>query len=168
VFILELDHRIRRRGAVPSGEEEGEEDRGESEDGDAAAALVEAEEGGEREFLYGYVFCRQRQDNSLRRGGEQRAVVVLSRLPYTSVMRPLCQIAGPLFFSYGLEALIQVHCLPSLPLSYVHLTLEKVANFRLLLMRDLNNLNIHCRSTRTFAAGPIRAVECCCNYPWAV
>eukprot|EP00951_Prasinocladus_malaysianus_P013410 scaffold101303_cov44-Prasinocladus_malaysianus.AAC.1 len=25
-------------------------------------------------FLYGHVFCRQRQDSSLRRGGEQRSV----------------------------------------------------------------------------------------------
>lgn len=64
-------------------------------------------------FLYGYVFCRQRQDSSLPRGGEQRSVVVVSEQPYTSVLRPLSQIAGPLFFSYGREALIQVCCRPA-------------------------------------------------------
>jgi len=59
-------------------------------------------------YLYGYVFCRQRQDSSLRRGGEQRSVVVISEHPYTSVLRQLSQVAGPLYFTYGLEALIQV------------------------------------------------------------
>jgi len=59
--------------------------------------------------LYGYVFCRQRQDSSLKRGGDQRSVVIVSEQPYSSVLRPLSQIAGPLYFSYGLDALTQVY-----------------------------------------------------------
>jgi hypothetical protein len=62
--------------------------------------------------LCSFVFCRQRQDERLRRGGEQKSVVLLSMYPYSSVLSPLCQYAGPLFFNYGHEALAEV-----LPLS---------------------------------------------------
>lgn len=55
-----------------------------------------------------YVFCRQRQDESLRRGGEQSSLVVVSRAPLSSVLAPLAQVAGPLFFSQGPQALQQV------------------------------------------------------------
>ncbi|CAJ1975371.1 unnamed protein product [Sphenostylis stenocarpa] len=56
-------------------------------------------------FLYGYVFNRQRHDERLKRGGEQKSVVILSYNPYSSVFRPLLQIVGPLFFDIGKKAL---------------------------------------------------------------
>lgn len=57
-----------------------------------------------------FVFCRQRQDLSLRRGGEQVSVVCISRHPFSSILKPLSQVAGALFFSHGasgLDALYQ-------------------------------------------------------------
>ncbi|CAK8534405.1 unnamed protein product [Lathyrus sativus] len=57
------------------------------------------------EYLYGYVFNRQRHDERLKRGGEQKSVVILSHRPYSSVFRPLLQIVGPLFFDIGKKAL---------------------------------------------------------------
>ncbi|KAK6148668.1 hypothetical protein DH2020_019580 [Rehmannia glutinosa] len=56
-------------------------------------------------FLYGFVFNRQRHDERLKRGGEQKSVVILSHSPYTSVFRPLLQIMGPLYFDIGSKAL---------------------------------------------------------------
>ncbi|KAH6799155.1 polarity axis stabilization protein [Perilla frutescens var. frutescens] len=56
-------------------------------------------------FLYGFVFNRQRHDERLKRGGEQKSVVILSYSPYTSVFRPLLQIMGPLYFDIGSKAL---------------------------------------------------------------
>ncbi|KAL6576391.1 hypothetical protein OROHE_000172 [Orobanche hederae] len=56
-------------------------------------------------FLYGFVFNRQRHDERLKRGGEQKSVVILSRSPYTSLFRPLLQIMGPLYFDIGSKAL---------------------------------------------------------------
>lgn len=47
-------------------------------------------------YLYGFVFNRQRQDERLKRGGEQKSVVILSYCPYSSVFRRLLQILGPL------------------------------------------------------------------------
>ncbi|XP_057517432.1 uncharacterized protein LOC130798458 [Amaranthus tricolor] len=56
-------------------------------------------------FLYGFVFNRQRHDERLKRGGEQKSVVILSHNPFSSVFRPLLQIMGPLFFDIGKKAL---------------------------------------------------------------
>lgn len=56
-------------------------------------------------YLYGYVFNRQRHDERLKRGGEQKSVVILSHCPYSSVFRPLLQIMGPLFFDIGNKAI---------------------------------------------------------------
>lgn len=56
-----------------------------------------------------YVFCRQRQDESLRRGSEQSAVVVMSELPLSSVLLPLSQAVGHAYFSDGPVALEQVY-----------------------------------------------------------
>ncbi|KAK3225702.1 hypothetical protein Dsin_005564 [Dipteronia sinensis] len=56
-------------------------------------------------YLYGYVFNRQRHDERLKRGGEQRSVVILSHCPYSSVFRPLLQIMGPLYFDIGKKAI---------------------------------------------------------------
>ncbi|KAM3703273.1 hypothetical protein ACJW31_04G083800 [Castanea mollissima] len=55
--------------------------------------------------MYGYVFNRQRHDERLKRGGEQKSVVILSLSPYSSVFRPLLQIMGPLYFDIGKKAL---------------------------------------------------------------
>ncbi|CAI8589513.1 unnamed protein product [Vicia faba] len=57
------------------------------------------------QYLYGYVFNRQRHDERLKRGGEQKSVVILSHRPYSNVFRPLLQIVGPLFFDIGKKAL---------------------------------------------------------------
>ncbi|KAI4335813.1 hypothetical protein L6164_014422 [Bauhinia variegata] len=56
-------------------------------------------------YLYGSVFNRQRHDERLKRGGEQKSVVILSHSPYSSVFRPLLQIVGPLYFDIGKKAL---------------------------------------------------------------
>lgn len=60
-------------------------------------------------FVYGFVFCRQRQDEKLRRGGEQKSVVVLSEQPYSSALIPLAQYAGPLYFNIGQSAMEEVY-----------------------------------------------------------
>ena len=59
-----------------------------------------------------FVFCRQRSDERLKRGGEQKSVAVLSAQPYTSVLTPLSQHAGPLYFNRGPSALQTVHINP--------------------------------------------------------
>lgn len=56
-------------------------------------------------YLYGFVFNRQRHDERLKRGGEQKSVVILSHGPYSSVFRPLLQIMGPLYFDIGKKAI---------------------------------------------------------------
>ena len=60
------------------------------------------------QFLYGFVFNRQRHDERLKRGGEQKSVVILSHSPYSSVFRPLLQIMGPLFFDIGKKAFLHI------------------------------------------------------------
>ncbi|XP_023746100.1 uncharacterized protein LOC111894259 isoform X1 [Lactuca sativa] len=56
-------------------------------------------------YLYGFVFNRQRHDERLKRGGEQKSVVILSRSPYSSLFKPLLQIMGPLYFDVGRKAI---------------------------------------------------------------
>ncbi|KAG6540842.1 hypothetical protein Mapa_017772 [Marchantia paleacea] len=63
---------------------------------------------GAPKYLYGFVFNRQRQDERLKRGGEQKSVVVLSERPFSCVYKPLVQILGPLYFDIGQKALEQV------------------------------------------------------------
>ncbi|KAG7590039.1 Tripartite DENN domain [Arabidopsis suecica] len=65
---------------------------------------TEERDGSDR-YLYGYVFNRQRHDERLKRGGEQKSVVILSHTPYSSVFRPLLQIIGPLYFDVGNKAI---------------------------------------------------------------
>lgn len=55
------------------------------------------------------MFCRQRQDERLRRGAEQKSVVVLSEQPFSSVLGPLSQHLGPLYFNDGVGALQAVY-----------------------------------------------------------
>lgn len=59
-------------------------------------------------FIYGYVFNRERHDERLRRGGDQKSVVILSRDPFSAVFRPLLQIMAPLYFDVGKKALEHV------------------------------------------------------------
>ncbi|CAH9106906.1 unnamed protein product [Cuscuta europaea] len=59
----------------------------------------------ESRYLYGFVFNRQRHDERLKRGGEQKSVVILSHSPFSCVFRPLLQILGPLYFDVGQKAL---------------------------------------------------------------
>ena len=62
------------------------------------------------------MFCRQRQDQKLRRGGEQKSVVVLSIQPYSSVLGQLSQFAGSMYFNHGAEALEEARvCLAEQP-----------------------------------------------------
>ncbi|KAL2621427.1 hypothetical protein R1flu_001632 [Riccia fluitans] len=63
---------------------------------------------GAQRYLYGFVFNRQRQDERLKRGGEQKSVVVLSERPFTCVYKPLVQILGPLYFDIGPRSLEMV------------------------------------------------------------
>ncbi|KAL3529316.1 hypothetical protein ACH5RR_008638 [Cinchona calisaya] len=56
-------------------------------------------------YLYGFVFNRQIHDDRLKRGGEQKSMVILSHNPYSIVFRPLLQIMGPLYFDIGKKAL---------------------------------------------------------------
>ncbi|CAL8466888.1 g6424 [Coccomyxa elongata] len=93
--------RIRRRGDINREESqktsEKSAERQQGSQYDAAA------------FLYGFVFCRQRSDERLKRGGEQKSVVVLSTQPYSGVLTPLSQHAGPLYFNNGSAALQEVY-----------------------------------------------------------
>eukprot|EP00216_Chloropicon_sp_CCMP2111_P001018 CAMPEP_0198247520 /NCGR_PEP_ID=MMETSP1446-20131203/46517_1 /TAXON_ID=1461542 ORGANISM="Unidentified sp, Strain CCMP2111" /NCGR_SAMPLE_ID=MMETSP1446 /ASSEMBLY_ACC=CAM_ASM_001112 /LENGTH=639 /DNA_ID=CAMNT_0043931845 /DNA_START=368 /DNA_END=2284 /DNA_ORIENTATION=- len=59
-------------------------------------------------WLYGYSFCRQRQDKHLPRGGDQTSVVVLLEKPYMDLIQQISKIAGQLYFDYGEDALVQV------------------------------------------------------------
>ena len=61
------------------------------------------------EYLHGFVFCRQRQDERLQRGGEQRAIVVLSPFPLSNILKPLSQYSGPLCLAQGSNALRAVY-----------------------------------------------------------
>ncbi|KAH9609546.1 hypothetical protein KSS87_001347 [Heliosperma pusillum] len=108
--------RFRRRGDVqqanvPSREINGDKDKGRDRDvsGDSSNVEVFRMKNGRNydgcRYLYGFVFNRQRHDERLRRGGEQKSVVILSHNPYSSVFRPLLQIMGPLFFDIGKKAL---------------------------------------------------------------
>lgn len=62
-----------------------------------------------------FVYCRQRTDERLRRGGEQKSVVVLAAQPHSSVLRPLSQHAGALYFNRGPAALVEVRCMRLAP-----------------------------------------------------
>lgn len=71
-------------------------------------------DGANYSYMYGYVFNRQRHDERLKRGGEQKSVVILSQNPFSSVFRPLLQIMGPLYFDVGKTALEHIAAFVSL------------------------------------------------------
>lgn len=81
------------------------DDKVASPDGKVLKKSKSSRNGNHSRYLYGFVFNRQRHDERLKRGGEQKSVVILSRSPYSSVFRPLLQIMGPLFFDIGKKAL---------------------------------------------------------------
>ncbi|KAL1916113.1 uncharacterized protein VTP21DRAFT_6117 [Calcarisporiella thermophila] len=55
----------------------------------------------DRQFLYGYVFFRQKKDMSIRRGYYQKSLVMLSHLPFTGLFTRLVSILGPAFCDVG-------------------------------------------------------------------
>ena len=76
----------------------------------AAAAAADADAaarygGASPAFLYGFVVCRQRRDPALRRGGDQRAVVVLSEQPYSATLAPLARAVAAAYFNSGVRGL---------------------------------------------------------------
>ncbi|KAJ9567390.1 hypothetical protein OSB04_003356 [Centaurea solstitialis] len=100
--------RIQRRGSFPvkhisTSEVVGEEVS--SAEKVVSKRLDYSEKGCDPKYLYGYVFNRQRHDERLKRGGEQKSVVILSHYPYSSLFKPLLQIMGPLYFDIGRKAL---------------------------------------------------------------
>ncbi|KAG0053301.1 Protein dennd6a [Gryganskiella cystojenkinii] len=52
-------------------------------------------------FLYGYVFFRQKQDPSIRRGYFQKSVVLLSQHPFIGLFSKLVSALGPAYFEVG-------------------------------------------------------------------
>ena len=50
-------------------------------------------------FVYAHVFCRQRHDARLRRGCEQKSVVLLSHLPLPGLLEQLARLVGPVALS---------------------------------------------------------------------
>ncbi|KAK9115813.1 hypothetical protein Sjap_014760 [Stephania japonica] len=72
--------------------------------GNGVSSPIRTSRSNANKYLYGYVFNRQRQDERLKRGGEQKSVVILSYNPYSSVFKPLLQILGPLYFDIGKRA----------------------------------------------------------------
>ncbi|KAI3785620.1 hypothetical protein L1987_44744 [Smallanthus sonchifolius] len=89
--------RVKRRGSFV-GEEVSSGEKGPKRKNDN-------EKGRDSKYLYGFVFNRQRHDERLKRGGEQKSVVILSHSPYSSLFKPLLQIMGPLYFDIGRKAL---------------------------------------------------------------
>jgi hypothetical protein len=84
-------------------------DAGGGEDGEEEEGVERKKEGSsapasQPRFLYGFVFCRQRRDAALPRGGDQRSVVLLSPLPLTAVLGPLAARAGPRCLAGGVAA----------------------------------------------------------------
>ena len=56
-------------------------------------------------FLHGFVFCRQRQDETLQRGGVQRSIAVLSPFPLSNLLGPIAKFAGPVCINQGPDTL---------------------------------------------------------------
>ncbi len=54
------------------------------------------------------MYCRQRQDDRLKRGGEQKSLVLLSLFPFSQALSLVSHCAGPLYFNQGLPALQEV------------------------------------------------------------
>ncbi len=52
-------------------------------------------------YIYGVCFFRQKRDPSIRRGYFQKSVVILSHLPYVSLLTELVSKLGPVYFEHG-------------------------------------------------------------------
>jgi hypothetical protein len=61
-------------------------------------------------MVFRHAFCRQRHDERLRRGCEQKSVVLLSSLPLFGLLEPLARLVGPAALSYGPDVLREVGC----------------------------------------------------------
>ncbi|KDN52162.1 DUF1630-domain-containing protein [Tilletiaria anomala UBC 951] len=82
-------------------------------------------------YIYGVCFFRQKRDPSIRRGYFQKSVVILSHLPYVSLLTELVSKLGPLYFEHGqpmLEAFIQDVVRWPAPESGVTLTLPALGS----------------------------------------
>lgn len=62
----------------------------------------------EDKWHYAYSFCRQRQDASLPRGGDQKSIVVLANRPYMAILQQITKFAGELYFNQGESSLKQI------------------------------------------------------------
>jgi hypothetical protein len=51
--------------------------------------------------LYGYVFFRQKQDPSIRRGYFQKSVVILTQHPFIGLFSKIVSVLGPAYFEIG-------------------------------------------------------------------
>ncbi|ODN77662.1 hypothetical protein L202_04813 [Cryptococcus amylolentus CBS 6039] len=58
-----------------------------------------------REWLYGFVWFEQRQDQGIRRGYMQKSLVILTHLPFPALFASVLQRVAPAFFEYGYSAL---------------------------------------------------------------
>lgn len=56
---------------------------------------------GGQDFIYGYVFCRQRRDPRLPRGAHQSSCVLLSLEPLHSMLHKCLLLLGPKYFDEG-------------------------------------------------------------------
>lgn len=79
--------------------------------------------------LCSYVCARQYRDDRLQRGADQRSVILISELPYSSILSPLAAILGPaLFPSFRSAAAEVMHACsllwpPPVPGTLAHLTI---------------------------------------------
>ena len=73
-------------------------------------------EGGGQDFIYGYVFCRQRRDPRLPRGADQSSCVLLSLEPLHSMLHKCLLFLGPKYFDEGDEVLADaMRCVSAWP-----------------------------------------------------
>lgn len=56
-------------------------------------------------YLFGYCFFRQQRDPALPRGFFQKAVVIVTDLPYVGLFKKIVHVLGPLYFEAGHAAL---------------------------------------------------------------
>ncbi|KAK2080416.1 hypothetical protein QBZ16_000269 [Prototheca wickerhamii] len=62
-----------------------------------------------QQAIHGYVLCRQRRDEALPRGAEQRSIAILSSKPFHALWSALCRLTGAVCLAYGPPALRDVY-----------------------------------------------------------
>uniref|UniRef100_A0A6A7FWQ2 Protein DENND6A n=1 Tax=Hirondellea gigas TaxID=1518452 RepID=A0A6A7FWQ2_9CRUS len=58
-------------------------------------------DGGNHSYKFGYVFFRQRKDETRRRGYFQQSIVLISSLPLVTLFEKCASVIGPMFFVHG-------------------------------------------------------------------